>query len=107
MGPDGKVGDRTRDQSRDDQNWSELSTSPLPRVPRARQAGTLTLSLTYFTEPSPSRTLAPPGCQLRAEMMPCSPGVSGIALNDPQSIPFQLGGATWLYMVAMYQANGQ
>src|SRR5262245_57991721 len=39
--------------------------------------------------------------------MACSPGVSATALNEPQSSPAQLGVATWLYRVEMYQPKGQ
>src|SRR5262245_51794998 len=39
-------------------------TSPPPRVPSAHQTGWLTESLMNLTEPSPARTLTPPGWKL-------------------------------------------
>ena len=40
-------------------------------------------------------------------MTACSPGVSEIADQLPQSQPRQFGVATWLYIVPEYAANGQ
>ena len=46
-------------------------TSPPARVPAAAQVlGSIEL-LAKWTEPSPNRTLAPPGCRLRAAFQPC------------------------------------
>src|SRR5262249_2102511 len=76
------------------------TTSLLARVPIARHTCRSMLLLTKPTCESPYRTLTPPpGCMLRAEMIACSPGVSAIALQLPQSCPLQLGVATWLYIV--------
>lgn len=42
------------------QKESELTTSPPLRVPSAHQAGRLTVSLMYLTEPSAKHMLTPP-----------------------------------------------
>src|SRR5690348_7364038 len=89
------------------QKASAPTASPPLREPRARQAGRLAESLRNWTRPSPIRTLTPPGCRLRAETIACSLGTSMMLDPTPQSQPRQLGGATWLYSVATYQANPQ
>src|SRR3954462_1455223 len=72
-------------------------TSPPARVPSARQVGKDTEFLTNLTEPSPIRTLAPPGCRLEGGtcigMLAMFPG------NPSPAQVWPLGGATWLYAV--------
>jgi hypothetical protein len=46
-------------------------TSPPARVPAAAHVLLSIEFLAKWTEPSPNRTLAPPGCQLRAAFQPC------------------------------------
>ena len=46
---------------RDNQNESELITSPPSGVAKAYQTGIATVDLTNFTEPSIAKVLTPPG----------------------------------------------
>src|ERR1700720_1262800 len=72
-------------------------TSPPARVPRARQVTRATLFLTNRTEPSPIRTVAPPGCRLDGGTC-----IGMLAIVPGKPVPAQvlpLGVATWLYEV--------
>ena len=77
----------------------KLSSSPL-REPMARHVCRSIVSLMMLVWPSPKQTTTTPGCALRGAIIACSSGASDIELLLPQSVPDQLGGATWLYWVA-------
>jgi hypothetical protein len=68
------------------QNGEEIA-SPPARVPTAAQVPPSIEFLAKWTEPSPNRTLAPPGCRLRAAFQPCDSAL----LTVMQSKDVELG----------------